>query len=307
MNLMRRRSQEGSLAPSHDCGYTASSYAIAREERTIDAMPLELTRPLAFIDLESTGTLPERDRIVEIAILKLHPDGREDFRYKRVNPGIPIPPNATAVHSITDADVAQEPLFIQYARGVHSFLEGCDFAGFGVTRFDLPLLRAELWRTREIDFRWRDCAVIDAMAIFHAQYPRDLSAAVQFYCGRTFPGAHAAVDDARAAMDVLHAQLERHTDLPRSVTDLDRLLNAEAKDWVDHDGRFIWINGEATIAFGSNKGRLLRDLAKAEPDYLEWMLDTDFAPDVKEMIRAALGGELPRLSTSDAVEKGEQA
>ncbi len=104
------------------------------------AMSLELRRPLAFIDLESTGTSPERDRIVEIAILKLHPDGREESRCKRVNPGVPIPPDATAVHGINDADVAGAPSFANYARGVLAFLEGCDFAGFGVTRFDLPIL-----------------------------------------------------------------------------------------------------------------------------------------------------------------------
>lgn len=257
-------------------------------------MPLELRRPLAFIDLESTGTSPERDRIVEIAVLKLHPDGREEFRCKRVNPGVPIPPDATAVHGITDADVAQEPPFIQYARGVNVFLEGCDFAGFGITRFDLPLLRAEFWRTRQIDFRWRERAVIDAMAIFHTQHPRDLSAAVQLYCGRTFPEAHAAQDDVRAAMDVLHAQLEHHQDLPRNIDDLNRLLNTEVKDWVDHDGRFVWIAGVVTCAFGANKGRSLADIAEADPDYLVWMVDRDFEPEVKEIARAALKGEFPR-------------
>jgi DNA polymerase III subunit epsilon len=270
-------------------------------------MPLELLRPLAFIDLESTGTSPERDRIVEIAILKLHPDAREEFRCKRVNPGVPIPPDATAVHGITDADVAREPPFIQYARGVYSFLAGCDFAGFGITRFDLPLLRNEFWRTKQIDFRWRECAVIDAMAIFHTQHPRDLSAAMQLYCGRTFPGAHAAQDDVRAAMDVLHAQLEHHQNLPQNVDALDRLLNAETKDWVDHDGRFVWIAGEAAIAFGSNKGRSLQDLAKEEPDYLEWMLDSDFAPEVREIVRAALRGEPPRRPLGDADKKGGRA
>jgi DNA polymerase-3 subunit epsilon len=259
-------------------------------------MPLDLRRPLAFVDLESTGTAPERDRIVEIAILKLHPDGREEFRCKRVNPGVPIPTDATAVHGITDADVAGEPPFIHYARGVYRFLEGCDFSGFGITRFDLPLLRAEFWRTRRIDFRWRECAVIDAMAIFHTQHPRDLSAAVQLYGGRTFPEAHAAQDDVRAAMDVLQAQLAHHLDLPRNLVELDRLLNADAKDWVDHDGRFVWIAGEATIAFGTNKGRSLRDLANAEPDYLAWMLDSDFAPNVQELVQAALRGEFPRRS-----------
>lgn len=150
-------------------------------------MRLELRRPLALLDLESTGTSPARDRIVEIAVLKLHPDGREELRCKRVNPGVPIPAAATAIHGISDADVADEPSFAAYARGIHEFLSGCDFAGFNVRRFDLPLLRAELWRTRRIDFSWRVRAVIDVMSIFHARHPRDLAAAVERYCGRSHP------------------------------------------------------------------------------------------------------------------------
>jgi len=256
-------------------------------------MPLELNRPLAFIDVESTGTSPDRDRIVEIAILRLHPDGREEFLCKRVNPGIPIPPDATAVHGITDADVADEPPFSRYALGIAAVLADSDFAGFGITRFDLPLLRVELWRAKQIDFRWREHGVIDAMAIYHQQHPRDLAAAVRHYCDRDFQHAHSAEEDVRASMDVLHAQLEHHQGLPRTVNGLHRLLNADADDWIDHDGRFAWAGGEATVTFGKNTGRSLRDLVKSDPDYLAWMLNADFAAEVKDIVRAALRGEFP--------------
>jgi len=254
---------------------------------------LILERFLAFIDLESTGVSPERDRIVEIAILKLHPDGREDFRRKRVNPGVPIPPEATAVHGISDADVASDPPFIQYARGVDAFLSECDLAGFGITHFDLPLLRAELMRTRRIDFQWRKRRVIDAMAIFHNRHPRNLAAAVRIYCGRDFPEAHSAEEDVRAAMAVLSAQLEHHSDLPTTIDELHRLLNRDGDDWVDHDGRLVWVDGEVALAFGQHKGRPLRDLVVTNADYLQWMLTGDFPPDAKELVLAALRGEYP--------------
>ncbi len=257
-------------------------------------MPLELSRPLAFIDLESTGTSPERDRIVEIAVLKLHPDGREEFLCKRVNPGMPIPPDAIAVHGITDADVADEPPFSQYAQSIAAVLADCDYAGFGITRFDLPLLRAEFWRAKQIDFRWREHGVIDAMTIYHQKHPRDLAAAVREYCGREFQHAHSAEEDVRASMDVLLGQMERHQDLPGNVDDLNRVLNADANERIDHDGKFAWVDGEATITFGKNKGRSLRDLARRDPDYLAWILNQDFADDVKEIARAALRKEFPQ-------------
>lgn len=257
-------------------------------------MNLELNRPLAFIDIESTGTSPARDRIVEIAVLKLFPDGSETFRVKRANPGIPIPPEATAVHGITDADVAEAPPFAAYARGIYEFLSDCDFAGFGITRFDLPLLRAEFQRARKgIDFSWRDRAVIDAMTIFHERNRRDLSAAVLHYCGRVFPQAHSAEEDVRAALDVLHAQIEKHNDLPRTVDELHRLLNPGMENSIDHEGHFAWEGDVPMVAFGMHKGRPLGEVVDQDRDYWGWVLGGDFSADVKDIVRAALGGQLP--------------
>lgn len=253
---------------------------------------LKLRRPLAFVDLESTGTSPFSDRVVEIAILKISPDGAEDFRCKQVNPGVPIPAEATAVHGITDADVADEPPFRAYARSLNEFLSDCDIAGFNVARFDLPMLEAE-FRRAGVAFSREGRAVIDAMAIFHQKEPRDLAAAVRLYCGRDFPEAHSSEDDVRAAADVLRAQLERYDDLPRDVEALHELLNPVDPSWIDPDGKLRWADGAPVIAFGQHKGRTLQDLAAAEPDYLEWMLGQDFSPEVMEIIREALNGKFP--------------
>jgi DNA polymerase-3 subunit epsilon len=260
---------------------------------------LNLSRPLAFVDLETTGTSPAGDRIVEIAILKVHPDGREEFARRRVNPGVPIPAEATAVHGITDADVASEPAFASYARSLSRFLADCDIAGFGVARFDLPMLEAE-FRRAGIEFSRKGRAVIDAMAIFHAKEPRNLEAAVQFYCGRPFPGGHSSEIDVRASYDVLCAQLARYDDLPRDVQALHDFCNPGSSDWIDPEGRIAWVDGTATIMFGKHKGRSLQDLRASEPDYLQWILSQDFSPEVRQIIGDALEGRFPTTAETDA-------
>jgi len=254
---------------------------------------LKLRRPLVFLDLESTGTSVSSDRIVEIAILRVHPDGTEEFLCRRVNPGMPIPAEATAVHGISDADVEGKPPFASYAKSLVGLLNDCDFAGFAIARFDLPLLQAEFQRL-SLEFKWRDRAVIDAMAIFHAKEPRDLAAAVRFYCGRDFSGAHAADEDLRATVGVLRAQLERYEDLPDSLDGLNEFCNPRDPNWVDADGKFTWVGGVVTVAFGKYKGTPLQRLVVEDPDYLAWVLGSDFSPEVKELARNALEGRYPR-------------
>ncbi len=254
---------------------------------------LNLRRPLAFVDLETTGTSPASDRVVEIAILKVHPDGTEDFRCRRVNPGVPIPADATAIHGITDADVANEPPFQAYARSLSDFLADCDFAGFNVAGFDLRMLEAEFARAG-VDFSREGGALIDAMRIFHLKEPRHLAAAVQFYCGRDHPEAHSSEDDVRAAADVLRAQLERYVDLPRDVEALHELCNPVDPSWIDPDGKFRWAGENAVIGFGKHESQTLQDLAAAEPDYLDWMLGQDFSPEVMQIVLDALSGRFPQ-------------
>lgn len=254
---------------------------------------LNLRRPLAFVDLETTGTSPVTDRVVEIAIFKVLPDGEEDFRCNRVNPGVPIPAEAMAIHGITDADVANEPPFASYARSLNDFLADCDIAGFNVAGFDLRMLEAEFERA-DVVFSREGRAVIDAMRIFHLKEPRHLAAAVRFYCGHEHPEAHSSEDDARAAAEVLQAQLDRYDDLPRDVEALHELCNPVDPSWIDPDGKFRWSGSDAVIAFGPHKGRTLQDVAAAEPGFLEWMLKKDFSPETMQIVRDALSGRFPQ-------------
>jgi DNA polymerase-3 subunit epsilon len=254
---------------------------------------LRLQRPLVFLDVESTGVSASSDRIVEIATLRLYPDGSEEFRCCRVNPGVPIAAEATAVHGISDADVVGEPAFGVYAKSLLWSLTDCDFAGFGIARFDLPLLQAEFQRVG-IEFAWRNRAVIDAMAIFHTMERRDLAGAVRFYLDRGFPRAHAAEEDVRATVDVLCAQLQRYEDLPSDLDALHQFCNPTNPDWIDPDGKFIWSNGVPTIAFGKHMGTPLAGLVASEPDYLAWVLKGDFSPEVKQLVKNALDGTYPK-------------
>lgn len=253
--------------------------------------PGPLERPLAVLDLETTGTSPHLDRIVEIAVIKILPDGRSETRSRRVNPGMPIPPEATAVHGIRDLDVVGEPPFHQIAASLAEFLAGCDLAGFNLVKFDLPLLRREFERAgMELSLAGR--RVIDAKTIYHLKEPRDLSAAHQLYCGKALADAHTAVADARAAYDVLVGQLRRYPDLPRSLDELHRLCNPV--DVVDAEGKLVWQGDEAVFSFGKMRGRALRAVLAEDRGYLQYMAEGDFPADFKRILTAALQGRLPQ-------------
>jgi len=252
---------------------------------------LELKRPLVIFDLETTGIDPGSDRIVEIAILRIEPDGSTDCRTRRVNPERPIPPGATAVHGITDEDVREEPAFRQIARGLLDLMEGADLAGFNVRRFDVPLLEREL-RDCGLELGTTDRRIVDAMTIFHRKEPRDLSAAARFYLDREHEGAHAAEADILVTLDVLEAQLERYPDLPRTVEELDIWTRAR-RNAVDSSGKFVWKNGDVVFAFGKHSGRPLRDIAGEAPGYLEWIAKQDFPEDMLDLVRRALRGDYP--------------
>lgn len=176
---------------------------------------LALERPLVFIDLETTGVSPVTDRIVELAMIKVHPDGRRETITRRVNPGVPIPPESSRLHGITDADVAAAPVFARIADEVRAFIGDADLAGFNIHRFDLPVLPRELadaGRPLAMDGR----AVVDAQVIYHRRVPRDLAAAYRLYCGKELVGAHGAAADIEACVEVLEAQLAVYPDLPRT-------------------------------------------------------------------------------------------
>ena len=265
---------------------------------------LELDRPIAFLDVETTGLSISADRIVEMSILKVDPDGSQEQKTRRFNPGRPIASGATEVHGITDQDVGDEPEFRQVAAGLRSYLEDCDIAGFGVSRFDLPLLEAEFKRAR-VEFSREGRRVIDTMVIYHSMEPRDLSAAYARYTGKEIERPHAAGDDARAAAEILDAQLALYPDLPKTAAALHRFCNPDQDNWVDPDGRLALTDGEVTINFGQHKGESLKDVAEMEPDYLKWVLDQDFSSQVRSMVAAALDGELPSPPEPDEPELDE--
>jgi DNA polymerase-3 subunit epsilon len=253
---------------------------------------LRLNRPLVFFDLETTGTDPSTDKIVELSALRIAPDGGREKRSRRVNPERPIPPGATEVHGIRDEDVKNEPAFRQIARSFLDWLEDADLAGFNVCRFDLILLDREL-RECGLDLRAGERRVIDAMTIFHRKERRDLTAAVRFYLGRDHEDAHSADADVAATVEVLDEQLERYEDLPRSVEELAELTRSRPGA-VDQSGKFVWKAGEAVFSFGKHQGRTLREVAAEAPGYLQWILKSDFPPDAKILVKRALEGEVPR-------------
>ncbi len=255
---------------------------------------LRIDRPIAFFDLETTGTDPTADRIVEISVLRVMPGGDREVRTRRVDPERPIPPEATAIHGIRDEDVRGAPTFRQIARSLLDFLGEADLAGFNVLRFDVPLLDRE-FRDCGLDLRLADRRVVDAMTVFHRKEPRDLSAAVHFYLGREHEGAHSAEEDVRASAEVLDAQLERYADLPRDLADLAAWCRPPARsDAADRSGKFVWRAGEVVFSFGKHQGRRLRDVALERQDYLEWILTkSDFPADAREIVRRALEGDFP--------------
>ena len=253
-------------------------------------MSVDLKRPLAVFDLETTGTDPQSDKIVEIALIRVDVSGERRATTRRINPGRPIPKEATAVHGIGDADVATAPLFRDVARELLGLLGDADLAGYNVRRFDVPLLDRE-FRECGLDLALAQRRIVDVMTIYHKKEPRDLTAAVRFFLGRDHGGAHGAEADAAASLDVLHAQLARYPDLPRSVEALDAFCNPVPPGAVDRNGKFVLREGEVVFAFGKQKGRSLRDVARAQPDYLEWILKQDFPEDARSLVEKALRGQ----------------
>lgn len=247
-------------------------------------MKLKLDRPVMFFDLETTGTDALHDRIVEISMIKVMPDGTDIQRTVRVNPGMPIPAEATAVHHITDADVADKPLFSQLAEGLAQSFRGCDLAGFNSNRFDIPLLAEEFARAG-IDFDFNECRFIDVQTIFHKKEQRTLSAAYKFYCGKNLDDAHSANADTRATYEVLMAQLDRYDDLPNDMEKLSE-YSSQNKN-VDLMGRLVYDDRHReVINFGKYKGQLAVDVLRRDPSYFSWIQQGDFASSTKRAFMA---------------------
>ncbi len=252
---------------------------------------LHLDRPLAVFDIEATGLNIRSDRVIELSIIRVAADWTEQTRTWLLNPTIPIPLESTAIHGITDADVAGCPTFLDVVDEIDAFLADCDLAGYNLIHFDIPILQEEFLRCgRELDVDSR--RILDAQRIFHAMEPRDLSAALKFFCGREHVDAHGAEADARATLDVIKGELEKY-DLPSDMEGLDRRFNARDPLNADRAGRFRWINGELCINFGKKKGVSLRQLLDQDPGYLKWMVKGDFPADTRQIAADALEGRFP--------------
>jgi DNA polymerase-3 subunit epsilon len=255
-------------------------------------MELKLNRPICFFDLETTGIEVAKDRIVEISIHKVFPNGTTESKTWLVNPTIPIPPQTTAVHGITNEKVANEPTFKELANTIHAMIKDSDLGGFNSDRFDIPLLAEEMLRAG-VDFDMKNRVSVDVQTIFHKKEERTLSAAYKFYCNESLENAHSAEADTMATYEILKAQLERYPDLENDMKSLSEYTTR--KKSVDFAG-FIALNndGKEIFTFGKNKGLLVEDVLEKEPGYYGWIQNADFPLYTKKVLTAI---KLKKLNT----------
>ena len=245
-------------------------------------MQLNLKRPLLFFDIESTGLNVATDRIVEISMVKVMPDGTRQVKTRRVNPTIPIPEAARAVHGISDDDVKDEPTFAQLAKSMLQFMEGCDIAGYNALNFDIPMLTEEFMRVG-LDPKFRERNLVDVQVIFYKKEPRTLSGAYRFYCDKNLEDAHTAEADTMATLEVLEAQLDRYPDIENDVAALAEYT--KRSKMLDYAGRFVLDdNDQPVFNFGKHKGKKIVDVLAAEPSYYSWMMDGEFTQDTKNVL-----------------------
>lgn len=246
-------------------------------------MDLKLNNPLVFFDLETTGINITRDRIVEISLLKVHPNGKEETKTRRLNPEMPIPAESTAIHGITDEDVKDCATFKQVAKSLTDFLEGCDMAGFNSSRFDVPLLTEEFLRAG-VDFDTSKRKFVDVQIIFHRKEQRTLEAAYAFYCNKQLENAHSAEVDVLATYEVLKSQLDKYDDLENNINFLSKEYSSFNNN-VDLAGRIILNDkGVEVFNFGKHRGKSVAEVLKKEPSYYTWMMDGDFPLNTKQVL-----------------------
>ena len=247
-------------------------------------MQLNLNKPICFFDLETTGINISKDRIVEISILKVFPNGTEETKTWLVNPTIPIPTEVTAIHGITDEKVANEPTFKDLAKAVHNMIKDSDLGGFNSNRFDIPLLAEEMLRA-DMDFDMKNRVSVDVQTIFHKMEQRTLSAAYKFYCDKNLEDAHSAEADTNATYQVLKSQLDKYESLENDIKFLSEF--SSRRKFADFAG-FISYNKqqEECFAFGKHKGKRVEDVLRDEPGYFGWLLNADFPLYTKKVLTA---------------------
>ncbi len=247
-------------------------------------MKLNLKKPLVVLDLETTGVSIVSDRIVEFSAMKAHPSGEEEWLTMRINPGIPISAEATRIHGISDADVADAPAFKDVAKKIASYFEGCDLAGFNSMKFDIPILCEEFLRVN-VDFNPARHRYIDVQVIFHKKEQRTLSAAYLFYCKKNLENAHSAQADTAATYEILQAQLDRYPDLENDIEKLSAFSSFNNN--ADLAGRIVFNEqGVEVFNFGKHKGKTVEQILKEEPSYYSWMMNGDFPLNTKQVLTA---------------------
>lgn len=254
--------------------------------------PVKLDRPLVIFDVEATGLSPRTDRIIELAAIRLNEDGTESRGYWLLNPTIPIPVESTAIHGILDIDVRDQPTFKQKAMEILAFFGDADLGGFGTGKLDIPILIEEFNRIG-INFKTAHRRILDAQRIYHVREPRDLSAAVRFYCNKDHADAHGAEADAEATLNVLRGEFLRYPDLPLDMEALDKMFIPFDPFNADRSGHLRWVDGKLTVNFGKKKGQFIETLAKEEPGFLKWITKNDFPLDTRTICEQALKGILP--------------
>ena len=266
------------------------------------AFPIELKRPLVVFDIESTGLSPRHDRIVELAAIRVNPDGSEETKTWLMNPTVPIPPETTAIHGISDSDVANCPTFADRADEIFAFFEGADISGFNIDRYDVLMLEEEFLRVGK-NFCAGQRLHLDVQRIYHKFERRDLTSAVRFYLGRSHDGAHGAEADALATLEVLKAQFAKYAELPRTAEAVDEWIAPHDPLNADRSGNIRWNGKEWLINFGKKKGESLKAIMLREPNFLKWILKGDFDADTRAIASDALEGRLPsapKLDTDSA-------
>jgi DNA polymerase-3 subunit epsilon len=253
---------------------------------------LKLDKPLVLFDVESTGLSLSYDRIVELAYIKIQPNGREVKKVLYLNPEVPIPPEATEIHGITDDKVKDAPTFREKSNELWDIFIDCYYGGFNIINYDLPMLRREFLRVG-MDFTYAVTQVIDSKIIYHYMEPRTLSAAYRYYCQKELIDAHSALADIEATGDVLAKQLEMYEEL-RDLEIINKIHRLPDDKFVDLERRFYWRNGEAYFAFSKYRDSPLSEVAKTNPDFLRWILTADFPEETKIIVKKALEGEFPK-------------
>lgn len=247
---------------------------------------LNLDKPLVVFDIETTGTNISSDKIVEIGLVKIKPDGLVQKREYLLDPEIRIDPESTAIHGIRNRQVKGQPKFKDKAQELFEIFNDCYYSGFNISVFDLPVLRREFIRNG-IDFDYDEKSIIDTRQIYRYMVPRTLSAAYNYYCGKNFTGNHGAMTDTEIALEILLKQLEKYKEI-RDWEFINLAHDTSGENYLDSNRKFFWHKGEAYFAFSKYQGRALKDIVKNDRPFLEWILEADFSDDTKNIVRQAL-------------------